>query len=92
MTFVIVATLKCRDFRLSEANNYEKLTQSFIHIKKIKMGQIKIESESLIIIAKEGDIKRILVPSDFSDNAMKAVMYAAEIAKKRGSCFSASRN
>ncbi|MEJ7738679.1 MAG: universal stress protein [Chitinophagaceae bacterium] len=48
------------------------------------MGQIKIESESLIIIAKEGDIKRILVPSDFSDNAMKAVMYAAEIAKKNG--------
>ena len=30
-------------------------------------------------------MKKILVPTDFSDNAMKATLYAAEIAKKNGS-------
>lgn len=48
------------------------------------MGQIKSEPELLNTIAKGDGIKNILVPTDFSDNAMKAVMYAAEIAKKNG--------
>ncbi|MGZ5191576.1 MAG: universal stress protein, partial [Flavisolibacter sp.] len=29
-------------------------------------------------------MKRILVPTDFSDNALKAALYAAEIARKNG--------
>lgn len=48
------------------------------------MSQVKSMPDTIRTKEKKDNMKKILVPTDFSDNAMKALLYAAEIAKKNG--------